>query len=202
MKYIYALMLLFLLHLQGFSQTEKKSWLIGGSANGAIHLNTYKYYSYGIAPQVGYFLFNNFAVGLTPYFSFSHYSDSKSSAIGIGPFLRYYIGKSKVRFFIEAVSQYSFQSILYKNIQNIPVPNGNFKIKYKNWNENISAGAVYFITKNIGLEAKVQFSYARTKSYSNSAIFASASNPTPNSNLYIRVGFQIYLPAKEKKAAN
>jgi outer membrane protein W len=201
MKYIYTLILLFFLHLQGFSQTEKKSWLIGGSANGAIHLNTYKYYSYGIAPQVGYFLFNNFAVGLTPYCSFGYYSNSKSSAVGIGPFLRYYLGKSKVRFFIEAGSQYSFQNILYKNFQNIPPPNDNLKIKDNTWNENISAGAVYFITKNIGLEAKVQFSYAKTKSYSNSAILT-ASSPNPNSYLFIRVGFQIYVPAKEKKAAN
>jgi hypothetical protein len=107
-----------------------------------------------------------------------------------------------VRFFIEAGSQYSFQNILYKNFQNIPPPNDNLKIKDNTWNENISAGAVYFINKNIGLEAMVQFSSSKMKNYSNSTTYTYSPTPNPNSNLYINVGFQIYLPAKEKKAAN
>lgn len=95
------------------AQTEKGKILVGGQSS--LEFTTYKSsgvteYTSGdngksryldITPQVGYFIANNFAVGLETPYSFSKEIDGDDSYITssfvVVPFVRYYFGKTKVK---------------------------------------------------------------------------------------------------------
>ena len=85
------------------AQTEKGKFLLGGSVNFGTsnneNENPAKRTSFGLAPRVGYFVSDNWAVGTTLSYTITkaksapteeiYYSDQTSS-YGISPFVRYY----------------------------------------------------------------------------------------------------------------
>ena len=77
-----------------------------------------KEFSINLTPRLGYFILNNFAVGLDFTLAYSH-SDTRSgdyivnqTRSGIGPFLRYYIPMKSILLFTEA--NYAYGSWLYR----------------------------------------------------------------------------------------
>jgi hypothetical protein len=109
-------------------QLSKGNWLVGGSASfsstkissdpgdgSALIKGTNT--DIEVAPNIGYFAFEKFAVGLRPGFSFSNSvyenaGDSKSNTFLIGPFTRYYFlnAERKVNLFAEISYQYGFKN--------------------------------------------------------------------------------------------
>lgn len=74
-----------------------------------------KMFAMNIAPRVGYFVIDNFAVGLNVFLATeSHKASNSSSAFfAVGPFVRYYISTKKVLPFAEV--NYSMGSRTYKS---------------------------------------------------------------------------------------
>jgi hypothetical protein len=177
------------------SQTEKGNKLIGGSGTIDFPTNTSpKWFSFDITPKVGQFFLKNLAIGITPEWGYSYekrYSGTKENitVLGIGPFIRFYLGKSKLRYFAEA-------GISYNHIWRSSKYNYGFYPSYKteaySFSENIGIGMVYFINQNVGLETKLQYQH----SYNTSLFSSSVSNYSYN-GLTLNLGLQIYLPAKK-----
>ncbi|MBK6938416.1 MAG: hypothetical protein IPH18_17350 [Chitinophagaceae bacterium] len=69
------------------AQTHANDWMVGGS----FRLNTAKNATeIAFTPNAGLFVIDNLAVGGNVTLGHSKAGDSKSTAFGIGPFVRYY----------------------------------------------------------------------------------------------------------------
>jgi hypothetical protein len=107
MKKILPLLFLFVSALAS-AQTEKGSFMIGGNASVEFNKNDQngdtgetKTFSISINPQAGYFVANNFSLGLSLPVSISRgkstypgingEAESKTNGFGVAPFVRYYI---------------------------------------------------------------------------------------------------------------
>lgn len=71
-----------------------------------------KLISLNLNPKVGYFIIDNLAIGLDLNVGFSNQksddgSSTNNALIGVGPFVRYYVGKKKIKPFLEANSLFS-----------------------------------------------------------------------------------------------
>jgi hypothetical protein len=157
----------------GMSQTEKGSKLLGGSAS--IQFNDP--FSISLNPSAGIFVLNKLAVGSSLSLSFSSSTNSRYSSAGIGPFARYYFGKSKVQYFILA------DVGIFRNWYNFEYPGFEDKRTTTYWNPRVGVGAVYFITPQIGLESTLNYQIYRNSDRFN------------NNILSLNFGFQIYLPS-------
>ena len=114
MKYIFTTVFLFILLSNSLlAQTEKGNFLIGAQSNmnfsstdnelksdsGDQDLGSRR--EFEIAPEIGYFLNDGFALGTAFAFTSSKYdndnSENKVNSFVIKPFARYYFGKSNVK---------------------------------------------------------------------------------------------------------
>jgi hypothetical protein len=87
--------------LQSTAQIKKGFWMFGGSGSITASTTTssnieYKYSSIILKPRAGYFFMNQLAAGLNLEYSsqksgIGSPTRSSSKAMGIGPFIRYYI---------------------------------------------------------------------------------------------------------------
>src|SRR5690554_3673591 len=152
MEKLLIVIILFLLFFGKVNaQITEGNWMVGGSAS----FNHSKYESFGDFPSkskstgmqldgnLGYFVIDNFAVGVSPYFGFSNSegSNNSSTAYGIGPFARYYFSPSDKM--INVFSQVGYRyGIGYAQGRKTGT-NNNFDIK---------AGAVMFFNSSFGLE--------------------------------------------------
>ena len=115
MRTFAALILLFV-STHAISQTEKGSTLVGG----ALSLQTTKNNSnFVVTPNIGFFAANNFAMGGSLNLNFSKLGELKSNQVGVGPYLRYYFGKTQTKPFV--VTEGNFLSTKYEAID--PVSN-------------------------------------------------------------------------------
>ncbi|MDO1445775.1 hypothetical protein Q0590_05910 [Rhodocytophaga aerolata] len=184
--------LLFLFCLLVFSsttwaQTEKGSKLLGGSAN----FNFEKNYSFGISPQMGYFITTNFALGTGVSISYSKFNNddtvgnsyrSNTTVAGFSPFIRYYFGKAtSTRLFTQG-------AVVFQRLwQNTRINGSEPQINVDNFSTyRAGVGVVHFITQQIGLEALVAYSSSKY----------SVENRT--GRVVLNVGLQIYLPASQQ----
>ncbi len=167
----------FLTITAAYAQTMKGSFLVGGNLAG-LSLNKQSA-SISIAPQGGWFVADNFALGLSIPVSYSRFngsvSQSSSTSFGISPFVRYYFRGGKLRPFVAAF--YSFQ----QNNSTFTSGGDESKSTGRSSIAGASAGVAYFITDSVGLEATLN----GYQSF-DPGLF------TFNVNL----GFQIYLPQK------
>ena len=197
MKNFFLIICLCFLSFSAFSQTEKGSFLIGGSGNASIpNFKNYQY-NLNVSPTAGYFVCNNFALGISPSGSYRHSFNTGifrewSSNMGIGPLVRYYIGKSKLRFFANGGINYSHASYVTKYFDGRP--DDNFTQHYNTFNEHVGIGIVYFINNFIGLEASLQYQHTHLKYY------IPTSGIISGSGIWFNLGFQIYIPAKKKES--
>jgi hypothetical protein len=204
MKNIFILIHFCFLSLSAFSQTEKGSMLIGGTASGYLPFNIKGLYTLSLSPKVGYFLCRNFAVGINPYGTITHYyyKDSfkgNTSSIGIGPFLRYYVGKSKLRPFIEGGFSYAHLANSTKNLDGNTASDSKSHRNYLS--EHIGIGMVYFINSYVGIETNLIYQHTNQKIYQSAMAYYPQSTYTNSyGNLTLSVGFQIYIPAAKKES--
>ena len=155
------------------AQITKGNWMFGG--NGTF--KNYETTSMGISekgtslnlnPNIGYFFIDKLAVGTSAQLTVN---SKFNSAIGFGPFVRYYIlEKEKVFNIFSEVSYNIFQGI----------KNGDAKFE----TYNMKVGSVYFLTSSAGIELALNYSNQKsTQDYQNKEIG-------------LLVGFQIHLEKK------
>lgn len=135
-----------------FSQIQKGSFLVGGTA-------TYTDYSkffnatrreIEVAPNVGYFLFDQFALGLRPGMTIinSEYDSGDQTTYFLSPYLRYYFLSPDRPFNIMVQTDYQSQ----------------FNRTFKSNGFGVSGGLIIFLSQNIALECSL--GYATQKSHS------------------------------------
>lgn len=195
MKKNLLLLPVFLLMLMpALAQTDQGSWLMGGSAGLDYTVQaSSKIFNASLSPQTGYFLADNFAVGLRLPMGLQNNITQNISAggvesenrtltyrAGIGPFVRYYFGKSAIRPFVNAGTDYQFART------RIAV-NGSEQVRISTEDSYSVFGGVgmaYFISQFVGLESQLGYTYFRS------------SELNKYSRLGLSVGLQIYIPRK------
>ncbi|MDO1449899.1 hypothetical protein Q0590_26705 [Rhodocytophaga aerolata] len=177
-NHAYLFLYAFLLFpLSCFGQTEKGSKLLGGSGS----IQFYDPFSISIFPDVGFFVKDNLALGSGIPASFSTDSRTDFVSLGLSPFARFYLGQTTLRYFLTAEVGYRHTWNTYTFQQD------KLQQSYNTWDIRGGAGAVYFITQQVGLEALLSYGTFRTY----------VSGETILNRLNLVVGFQIYLPAKQ-----
>lgn len=148
------------------AQLEKGNWLVGGNANFSSSTVGYSYPSYSlkedvtslaISPNIGYFLLDRFAVGLSPGFSFDisdvttpggGYSNTRRYVIG--PFVRYYFLDTEKPVNILADASYQHSFIWWRPARG----NGDAF--------SFNAGPVVYLNSSVGLEFTIGY-YSRAE---------------------------------------
>jgi hypothetical protein len=196
----FILLLLFCSAFSALAQTEKGTWMLGGSAGWSKSSSDYEFgtgsgkyknSSLSFSPNIGYFVSDNFALGLSLPIQFFKtevtgeplmMNDSRYFSYGFGPSIRYYFPLNE-KWALLSTAAYNLgwaisDTQYFDGVSGMVVDN-----KSKNdWSGfAVGAGVSYFINKNIGLEGLLQ--YQGTKHYENDT----------DDRLTFKVGFQIYL---------
>ena len=167
------------------AQITKGNWLVGGDGSYSVQkgestnygtINTIKASGLILRSNIGYFLMDNLALGITPRFSFSNPEGSNNGGFGfgIGPLARYYFLKPEKKVNIFSQISYSF-GYGYDNGINTSTSNG-FLAK---------AGSAIFFNQSVALEVTLNYESSKTKFETGSEI--------RGQNLNIGIGFQIHL---------
>lgn len=151
------------------AQTEKGDWLIGGN----LQFNTSKANAvFQFSPQVGYFILNNFAIGGRFVVDHNKLGDDRTTAVGAGPFARFYFLKAKFRPFVAA--DMDFSSVKRK-VGSIPSSTETA------FNYFIGGGGAFFISDNVALETIMGFRHTKVE------------NKQSAGGFNFRIGFQVYI---------
>lgn len=198
MKKLFISFFLFSLLQSAHSQLTKGNWLVGGNASFSSANSTYKTpnlsqksdeLNLSLSPNVGYFLLNKFALGLTPTFSWNKSEggdaiDNNGNVIGsggssnvqrflIGPFARYYVLSTEKPFNILVSAAYQFGTYSSKPTKGT-VNNFSF-----------GAGPVIFFNSSVGLEFLLGYG-SRTED-------VDGNYKSTQKGMQIGIGFQIHL---------
>jgi hypothetical protein len=163
------------MHFISNGQISKRNWLLSGSASIATINNEseatlkYKQTNIQIAPSIGYFIKDRFAIGLRPSLIYgSNNIGNDETVFAIGPFMRYYLLNTEKQFNIFAEPSYSY---------------GTFsKAKLKQNTFSIAAGSVVYFNTSVGLEFIIAYSSSKVVSYKGA-----------NNELRFGIGFQFSL---------
>jgi hypothetical protein len=145
-----------------------------------------KFKTLDIAPDIGYFLIDKFAVGLRPGLAFSN-SDVPSAKVKsitytFAPFVRYYFLRKDNRFNVFADAEYAYSKTNY-----------NEPAYFENYASNayvFSTGPSLFINENISLEFTVGYKSIKDNNNSKRA-----------TDIFTQLGFQIHFHPKTGKAS-
>ena len=144
-----------------------------------------------VAPNVGYFVFDNFALGLGFDYTFSSVEQpdldkTDDSDLLFGPFLRYYIPfENDMAFFI--VTDFGFG----KSSDNQLIAGENRSIDNNVFAIGVGPGITIFSNNGIGLEALFKYNYARSN-FETEIGGIRTSSKTTTSQFDVSVGFQFY----------
>lgn len=167
MKKILSLLLL-LSATYSFGQTEQGSVLLGGGLSLRTGENTSQF---SFNPTVGYFFADNFTFGGELSFSSNKQGNVRNTSFGIGPFARYYFGKTTTKPFV--VSELNFVSTTSK-APSVP------DIKSNGTNFLFGLGFAAFINETVAVEGVSGYNYAKFKGASGNGGFS------------LRFGFGLY----------
>ena len=169
-----------------FAQVNQGQWLAGGS----VGLNfekqgDRKVTEISLAPDAGYFVINQLAVGLRPEFGYTKTkdkdgtgtSDITRTAYSLAPFVRYYFMPSGEKVNIFGDASYGFGSSKIKGLSAVSF--NYYQIK---------AGPAVFLTPNTALEIAVYY-----RSFGGDAFPVDRNN-----NFGLSAGFQIHLGGGKK----
>jgi Outer membrane protein beta-barrel domain len=175
-KIIVSLSLLFITVISVNAQTTKGDWLVGGNLSFNTTTNNS---SFTLAPAAGYFFANNFTAGSEVILSFGKFGDEKESAIGAGPFARYYFELKDPKFKPLVHTSFTVLSATTKF--------NNFKTTNTATSFFIGAGGAFFINNNVALEGIAGYNNTKVE-----------NNPGQGGFLF-RMGFQVHLLGHEIK---
>jgi hypothetical protein len=175
-----------------YAQFEQGRMLVGGTVEFNAVVSKYKsdgttvtngrQTSFSLAPQFGYFVIDNLAVGAALDLGLSKYKsedgdyESTSTSIEFQPMVRYYLPQG-----IFFQGQFGFGTGKDK------VDNGNTDDdKYNITSWGLSAGYAYFLADNVAIEPQLGYGGTGYKD-------KDSSGKSIVNGLFIRVGLQVYL---------
>lgn len=138
-------------------------------------------FSIDMAPQFGYFVTDNLALGGRAFLSFT--GDRNRSVLfgSLSPFVRYFLGQSPTRPFAEGGIGYQRTFTDYDN----PIGGGRRRESFGNGHYRVGLGITRFLTDQVGLEAVLGYNGS-----------THSLESIGQGRLSLSFGFQIYLPAK------
>ncbi|KAA9357517.1 outer membrane beta-barrel protein [Larkinella humicola] len=150
------------------AQTEKGRWQVGAQV-GNLTYQRYKVskghmLTVNLTPSVGYFVAKNLLAGVSIPFSNTSNSfqpgpsDYNNRSIGIGPFIRYYVGNSSIKPFAAIGFTYNSTATHHGNVLNL----NNVNLKGSSTNLVPAVGAAWFINRNVLLSAGFGYSFYRS----------------------------------------
>lgn len=181
------------LSLSAAAQTEKGSWMVGGSI-GNINLgvgNSTTNFSIDVEPIGLYFITDNLGVGGRALLGVSNSSSSDIAGVkssitkfryGIAPTLRYYfttMGKGKI--FGEGAVDFAGKSTTTKIANTSKTETGS------NTGFSLGVGYNYFFNPHVALEVALRY----VNKFAYNAPTAGAEN-----NVNVNFGFQVFFPKK------
>jgi len=194
-KLIFTLAVIFC-SLGAFAQFEKGTILAGGSLafestknKGKIGSTTTTYgktTSFSLAPQAGYFIIDNLAVGAGLDLTLSTFKpegdgDSKTTAteLQLMPFVRYYLEPGTF-----------FQGQFGVGSRKDKEKSGNTTVEqsYSSTSFNVGVGYALFLNDNVAIEPMLGYGSQTVKLKD-----VDPDRKSIDSGLFLRVGFQIYL---------
>lgn len=145
---------------------------------------------WNVAPYIGYFLFNNFTLGIGLDYTASSetregQAKTKDSDLLFGPYARYYFPFGDKAFFLQGNFGFGNSS------DNYAIDGAN-----QNINTNILAvgagpGFTIFSNDAIGLEALVKYNYARSK-FDIDVAGVKTTTTTKTNQIALSLGIQVY----------
>jgi hypothetical protein len=221
MKKIFLLITITMSAVSGYSQIEKGKKIIGGqfglSGSNYSRVDSSTSYKsatsmFQINPKIGYFIKDNFAIGVIGNFTISggngkkvdinstSTSKGRSISFGVGGFARYYIKISdKFHFFVNGNILYTHSP--YTHLEYTPTSNIQvFTSQPPTFNTisiAVSPGLVYFPSPKLGIEASfgnLTYNYLASKnktvSYNNH--YNSSSYGFTMSPAFLNLGMNYY----------
>jgi len=169
---------------QSFAQTEKGRIAVSGESTFGFSSMTEKYkddngdtdgdktLSIEFAPQVGYFVIDNLAVGVALPISFSSTKDtdddkSKMTSMAIAPFARYYFGASNIKPYLQGAV--GFGSAKYTDE---PAQGDATDVKMGLFLWDITGGVGIFLNDNVSLDLGASYSSSSMKPKENNDVNA------------------------------
>ena len=186
-------------------QIDKGNWLVGGNGSLALskgeiisNLGTQKtnYTDLSILPNIGYFLFDRFAIGLKPKYTYSKYKSgdlinngnivgsggySLTNWLDIGPFARYYILPSdqRINFLTEFDYSYGWSFVSPR--------------KSTRYNYSVYGGPSVFFNSTASIELLIGYNSLKIN---NPAVSTDNGFTEKKNSFQVALGFQIYLQNK------
>jgi len=152
--------------LPQFTHAQQGKYLVEGGMNLSAMLSFEKYvqgstvvstgrgYQINFLPQVGYFISDQFSVGLLTQFYYSnhtnYHNDLEEMSVAAGPYLRYYFGKNNVRPFLTIDAGYCY----LKTDQ---------YYKSKGLVGDCGLGSLFFFSKKLAIDTQLLYNFSRLK---------------------------------------
>ncbi len=219
MKTLTFVLLIFAISSISFAQLKQYSLLLGGDftistssekVSGDFFMNEPEtdMFTFVFYPQIGYFLFNNFAVGLRGRIGYSkitfdtttdEYPETNTwtTNYSAGPFIRYYYPFSSFAIFLELNYVYGEMLQTYEQVNYLDPFNYELIEREINSTQSIfapSIGLVFFANEFIGIEGAVSYETGNSKTenegYENEADYDYEQD---FNGFAFTVGLQIYL---------
>jgi hypothetical protein len=136
------------------AQITKGNWMVGGDANytnsKVINNNdeiTGSANSIRISPNIGYFVYEKFAIGINGLFHYGKANGSDASiGLGVGPFARYYILKPEKRVNLFTEANYNYYYTETQGVNSFTGSSYRFK-----------AGPVIYFNSSVALEMSLNY---------------------------------------------
>ena len=164
------------------AQIQQGNWMVGAQVANFKFTNGF---NMNLTPKLGYFIQDRWAVGAEVCLNVysPEGSGDTQTTWHVGPFTRYYFSSTEVDSMLRNGAFFGEGSVGFGG-DNSSAGNSTNGV-----NLGIGAGYAYFLTPNVGLEGLLKFQ-----------ALAGGGNKNANGNLFLGVGFQIYLPTSRASA--
>jgi hypothetical protein len=194
------------------AQTEKGKNLIGGAiayrkSNGETDNSNGETYSITVAPNYGYFVHKNLAIGvLLGYARIKQNNESQGNYVTPGGTIfttitqkgvnKVYYGGPFIRHYFDIVDKFKiynqFSGTYGKGTQRISSQYSNFENEYSSYSARINSGLTFFPVKKIAIELGFELiSYTREKT---NVTDSDVGGSTQRSNTF-NIGFDSFNPS-------
>jgi hypothetical protein len=158
-----------------YPQLNPGAWMVGGSVSTGTSTSEAKGFQFLIASYSGYFPVKNFAIGIIPVFnSVDNGKQEGFTSFYLGPYVRYYVGKSNIKIFGELTGGY--KQFRFYNPSSPPFKNTSINFRP-------SIGFSFFLNNHVALEGKMNYEVEN---------YQLVANPQRRA-LFFDMGFQAYL---------
>lgn len=183
MKKFFLTGALALLGVTANAQVQQGNWMVGAQVANVKFTNGFNMH---LTPKLGYFIQDKWVVGALVDLDISspEGSDKTQTDWSIAPFTRYYFGNNEINNLLNNGMFFAEGSVGFggKNSNAGNSTNGAIL--------GIGGGYSYFITPTVGLEGLLKYEAT-----------VGGGNKNSQGDLFLGVGFQIYLPNSKANAA-